>query len=366
MAVGRGDKSGARETFQSSLAVVGVLSACVAGLFLALVWWLPVGAIGHSTFSPDTIKTTESLLICSTLVSLNYSIVSGVLRAEGMYAIGVISSETIRLVETTVIIVAALLGAGFVGSAAAALSVRFLTLPLGLTIVAKKFDWVQLGFGHANVATIRRLIAPALAVMVIPLAFAINLQGQTLVVATFFGVGAVAMFTASRTLARVVYQAVGIVNHAIMPEVSRAFGRADISKVRGLLRTNATYAIATAALFAIGLSLFGTAFVKVWTHGRILPPQAFLVILVLASCAQSLWNSSANMLLAVNQHARYAYWFLGLSTLSVGMSAVAAKFQFGLLGVVVAIFVCEIAMIAVVAPKLRAFWRGLDKPASDD
>ena len=71
------------------------------------------------------------------------------------------------------------------------------------------------------------------------------------------------------------------------------------------------------------IGLFGSRFINIWTHGRIHVTMDLVVGMTLAAVLQSLWNSSANMLLAVNRHAMYAYRFIAVSL----MMLIAALFS---------------------------------------
>ena len=124
------------------------------------------------------------------------------------------------------VVAAAFAGLGLVGAAASALTVRTLTLVGGFRHIRQTVAWAVPDLSGVSKAEIVRLLHPAVAVMAIPLGFALNLQGATLVVASGLGLTAVAAFNSTRTLSRLVYQAVGVVNHAIMP---RDFARAGRS-----------------------------------------------------------------------------------------------------------------------------------------
>lgn len=353
MAVARGDLDGARRTYQSTLGLISSVSVVVAALAALALAAAPGAWLGALTKGDVAqARAAETLLACAALCSLNFSLVSGALRADGRYPTGVMLGETGRLVETLAVVGAAYAGLGLVGAAAAALCVRLAALAGGYRYVERTVGWAAFGLAHADRRELGRLVGPALAVMVIPLGFALNLQGATLVVAGTLGLTAVATFNAVRTLSRLVYQAVGVVNHAVMPEVSRAAVGPDGARLQRLLRGNLVFAVLTGSAVAAAICLGGPAFVRVWTHGRMAPGFLFVAGMTAVALLQSLWNSSANMLLAVNRQAGYAYALVAVSAAGVAVEAVLAR-RFGLGGVVAGLLCGELAMCAVVAGAFR-------------
>jgi O-antigen/teichoic acid export membrane protein len=202
-------------------------------------------------------------------------------------------------------------------------------------------------------ARVRRLAGPALAVTALPIAFAVNLQGLILVIGATLSLEAVATFAAIRTLTRAILQAAVLVNTAIMPEVTRAFGASDLARIRRLTRINISSALALdVAAFAV-IASFGSIIVTVWTRGRVAPNPTLTLGLAVVACVHCVWLAQSNLVLAVNRHAQYTYWFLAVSVIAV-LGAIPATRALGLNGVLLPMLAAEAAMIAVVA---RAFRR---------
>lgn len=354
IAIARGDEAAARRTFQSTVLLLLGISGILFGLGMTLVFLIPDGLFPHSLLTtPTESRAALAFLGSSALLALNYSLVGGVLRAQGRYATGIMLGETTRLLESIAVLIAAGLGLGIAGAAAAGFCTRVVGFAAGVTLVQLRVRWARIGFGAASKGEILRLWRPAVAVMVIPLGFAINLQGPTLLVASILGFQAVAIFTAARTIARVVYQVVGIINHAVMPEVSRALGRNDRDELKLLLDLNFRYSMLGAGVCGFVLALIGPAFAQFWSHGRLAPPTVLVVVLVLSASLQSQWNSSANMLLAVNQQSKYAYWFVA-SALGGVATSIPLTHLFGLTGAGISTIFPEMLMLIIVIPKVRS------------
>jgi len=181
----------------------------------------------------------------------------------------------------------------------------------------------------------------------------VSLQGFVLMVSATLSLDAVATFSTVRTLTRSVIQAGGIVNNALMPEMTLAFGSGNLIRVRQLIWLNFLSVVVINIGSFTMLLLFGKWLVAEWTGGRIVPSQMLLVGLAAVASLHSLWLSNSNMILAVNRHAAYAYWFLIICILSV-IAAFPTTMFFGLNGALIPLIAGELAMIVIVERAFRA------------
>jgi O-antigen/teichoic acid export membrane protein len=232
------------------------------------------------------------------------------------------------------------------------LVVRLVSLAGMAAVLSRVAPCLRFGLREVRIAHIRRLISPALAVIALPAAFAVSLQGVVLVVGALLSLNAVAVFSTVRTLTRAVIQAGGIVNHAIMPEVTRAFGVRDFPRLRRLMRFNLMSVVTLNAAAFVIVAVFGSRIVNLWTRGRIEPESILVIGLAAVASLHSLWLSQANLILAVNRHGSYSYWFLLVSIVST-LAAIPAIFAFGFDGVLPPLLLAECVMILIVA---RAFY----------
>ena len=346
MAVSRGEYGRAKRLYQSSFVLISVMSCITLLASISIVWLLPSNASAFRLFDVST-RWALTALLCSTIAALNYSLSSGALRADGKYASGIYYGESTRLLEAFAVIIAASCGGGLAIAASCSAIVRLASLLGSYVMTSRLTSWAGPGISVANRADIAKLAAPALGVMVIPLAFALNIQGITLVVSTVLGVSVVALFNVSRTFSRVVYQLVGIVNHALMPEVSRAHGSSDRLRLAKLMRLNFRYSLTAGLCSAAFVALASPLLVRLWTHNRLAPPLWLCASLTLAVLVQSIWNARANMLLAINRHVRYSIVFFLSSVVIVGL-AVPLTFTFGLQGAVISSLLGEIFMLVYI------------------
>jgi len=107
------------------------------------------------------------------------------------------------------------------------------------------FSW-RISFGQ-----VRRLLHPAFAVLALPMAQALFLQGTVAVVGLAAGAAAVPAFTAVRTLSRIGLQLTMIVNNAVIPEFTMAAASVDHRRRAKL----AFMSIATSAVILVPMFL---------------------------------------------------------------------------------------------------------------
>lgn len=353
MAVSRGDTASARATHQALVLLTGVLLIgfgvlSVGAAMTVPPYWLP----STSLATHNEIKSTVALLAVSTLAALGWNSMSAALRADGKYAFGVAFNETVRLAEAAAVLSAALLGGNIVVAAAASCTVRLVALLSALFVTHARVDWVTLDLKHARVSELRRLLSPAVALMALPLGFGLALQGTTIAVGMVSSLAAVALFTSLRSLTRVATQFVGVVAHAVAPELSRAIGARDAQKIGQLVEFNTIVTGFVSALFLVFITLWGPRILQIWSHNRLNATHLLVAAFAISAAGQAVWNSSGNMLIAANRHATYSYWFVVVAAASVGSSILLGR-EFGIIGFAYSMIISDLTMCLIVGTKLR-------------
>ena len=358
LATARGAHDQALDTFQSVLVLNVLVSLGLVAIVLAIVLLVP------DRFLPQTalvggaeVRLVWILQTLQVAATLSCGAFGGGFQSSGHYARGIFLTSSARLTESLALVAGALLFHGLAPAASLMLATRVAAL-LGMAVLLSRgAPWLRLGFRRASVADIRRLVNPALAVMALPAAFAVSLQGFVLVIGATLSLDAVAAFSTVRTLTRAAIQAGGIINNAIMPEMTRAFGAGDGLRMRRLIRLNLVLAIALNAIAFATIAIFGVEIVVIWTHGRIMPNQLLVVGLAAVAALNGFWLPKATLILAVNRHAEYSYWFFGvcLGSLLVAIPVVRAL---GVDGVLLPMLASEGVMIVIVARAFRRTFGG--------
>jgi O-antigen/teichoic acid export membrane protein len=357
MAAARSAYDEAIRIFQSVMALNCLVAFGLSAIVLLLTLVLPDALFPYTaSVTVETVKAILLLLTVHVLAIMCSEALFGAFQSSGHYSLSVFLASTARFLEASALLGTAVLTRSVLPAMAAMLVVRLFAILCTGLILKRVAPWVKYGFSHSSSREIRRLTKPAIAVMVLPAAFAISLQGQVLVIGYTLSLNAVAIFSSVRTLTRAVIQATAIVNHAIMPEVTRAVASEDRSRLKRLLELNlASVCTINLATFVVVITL-GEWLISLWTQGRITVDWKLLVGLAGVAALHSLWLSYSNLILAVNKPGWYSYWFLGASLASTACSIPFTRYL-GLEGILWPLLAGEVMMIVVVARAFRSVYR---------
>jgi O-antigen/teichoic acid export membrane protein len=348
MRVNTGDREGAVETFQSTMALVLLSTGAILVLVAASLWLVPVhDALHLSALSPTEARVTLALLSINCLVMLQWGVVMSGYRSTGRYALGMFYVNCIRVVESASFFILLFWRARPPQLAALMLVVSLLGTAWLVLQHRRLIPWLPFGFRFSRMARIRELATPAFAFMAFPACAAISIQGMTLVVGLILGPLAVAVFNPMRTLSRVALQLTDAVKNSVWPELSAAFGRKDWALARRLHRTAFQLSVLLATGTLILLALAGPRVFALWTHGRLQFDAATFNILLLAVLANSAWNASSSVALSANRHERMSLSYLGLSVASIVIALLLLP-RIGLRGAAVAMLVADLGMSLIV------------------
>jgi len=348
MAVARGERDEAVRVFQSAWRAILVSSAGMIGLALALAWLAPdalFGAGGAAAIAD--LRLTLAILALYGVVAVQGSIVFAGFRAAQLFPVGAFWNAMVLLIENAALVVTVLLGGGTIAAALAWLTGRVLGLVGQNLLLRRRVPWLTIGLAQGNWREARSLMAPAGAVMLLPIAQAVVLQGMALLVGAVAGRTAVPAFAATRTLSRVGMQLCWIVSTPLMPEFSAALARDDARRMTAMIAGTLLFSGVCVVPFALGFMAWGQAAIAAWTHGAILPPQALVTAMALAILCGGIWYPLSNLILAANAQAGYTIWYVGLAAIAV-VAAFGLVGRYGATGAAGAMAALDLAMLIVV------------------
>lgn len=344
----KNDKEGTLRVYQSGWALI----SCISVLFGLLV------AVGVVLTKPNEIlhirhipsHDVALILFClaaQVLISLQGAMLTAGFRAIGNYALGIMFGNSIRFFEWAAAAVVLTLQYGPLIVAETFLACRLIGTFITWVALKKVAPWLKMGFDHGNKAVIMSLMKPAVAFMAFPLGLAFSLQGAVIVIGAILGPTSVAIFSTYRTLSRLVVQALTMVNQAIWPEISAAYGAGNHPLVRKLHRQGFIVScwLGIAGVLVVGLC--GNWFIGIWTQHK-LPSQPVLLWLLLAAAYLNIfWQSSWVLLMATNQHQQISKLFL-VSTLASLILIALSTGRFGIESAALVIAITEIPLLAFV------------------
>jgi O-antigen/teichoic acid export membrane protein len=361
MAVARGDRDEAVRVFQSAWRAILASGAAMIGLALAAAWLLPAALFGAAPAAPVAeLRGVLAILAAYGVVAVQGSIFFAGFRAAQLFALGAFWNATVLLIENAALVATVMLGGGPMAAAAAWLTGRVIGLAGQNLLLRRRVPWLTIGLARGSWEEARALLAPAGAVMLLPIAQALVLQGMALVVGAVAGRAAVPAFAATRTLSRIGMQLCWIVGTPLMPEFSAALARDDRRRMVAMIAGTLLFSGLCVAPFALGFLVWGRDLIGLWTYGAIVPPASLVTAMGLAILCGGIWYPLSNLILAANRHAGYTVWYLGLAAAAVAV-AVKLTERYGATGAAAAMAALDAAMLVIVARLAgRMFGNGFD------
>jgi O-antigen/teichoic acid export membrane protein len=345
-AVAQGRREDAIHTFQTMQAGLLGLSALV----LALTAWLALGPLNDLlTFAQEGsgghAVATLLLLVVYGLLGLQVSAAHSGMRATGAYARCVNIVTGIYVVEAVGVVVAVIAGATILHAAAIYCGGHLAGVLVLRWALHRHAPWLRTFPLRPSWVELRRLAPAALAMLCMPLAYALAFQGPTLALGAYAGAAVVPIFSAVRLATRAAVQVPMVVASASMPAFTVATAQGDHARRAELVALTLVTSLCVLVPAAIVFIAFGQDMVDLWTGGVIEPSLALVTLLAVAMVLSGIWWPLSVLIMAINEHGRYSYVFLALSAASVALTAVLAK-PLGVLGAGLAVVALDASMLA--------------------
>jgi O-antigen/teichoic acid export membrane protein len=346
--VAQNDQKGALRTFQSAWVFISLISLSLALGTLLIVWILPVGRWFRLTsLSQNQSSLIIVLWVIYILVVLQSVLIAAGFRCSGAYAVGVLYTNFSRAVEVCAMLVGVALGASPVIAAGIYLIARIAMTIFFATRMAKQTPWLSFGIRDATLRRISELAPPAFAFMAIPLGNALSLQGMVAAVGVLLGPVAVVAFSVTRTLSRVAFQMMAVVNNAVWPEMSAFFGTGNLELARRLHRAACQTVVWFMLPTLIIVAIAGRWIIRVWTHSRVPFHTGLFDGLLLVALVNAFWYTSAVVLIASNTHKRMALLFVATTSAAFVLACVLLP-RAGLVAVPLALLLSDLTMVPYV------------------
>ena len=318
MLVAAGNHQEAKAVFQSAWVLITAISISCMFLVLGSFWFLPFDRWFHLHLLTLRSARYAILLLTGTfLLALQETLFQSAFRCVGKYAYGTVAKSVLMVLSFAVVMMTIICG----GQLTAVALALFLSNGLGTVVLwillRHNIRWLRLGVEHASLGTIYRLASPAVSFMCFPMATALSLQGTLIVIGHVLGPVAVVVFSTARTISRSAYQAMQLVNTAVWPEMSVAFGQKDIRLARKLHRRSCQISVILCLCTICVITIFGNHLWRLWTVGRVATDSVLLNILLLQMFVAAFWFTSAVVPWAINKHQGVARLMLATTIFSL-------------------------------------------------
>lgn len=348
MRAARGDRGDALTTYHSTWLLVGAVSLVIslvfltAALFLPLDRWLNLSILRFADVYPLLV-----LLIAQVFIAQQAGMLDMAYRSDGNFAAGSLVVTGKRVAQFIALAAVLSAGGGPLNVAAIGVGVEAAGFLVMAWDVRRRSPWIRHGFGRAQAARVRLLAGPAFSSLGMLLGHALSLQGMVTVVGVVLGPSATVVFATSRTLTRLIVQAVSIVTNTVWVEMAAAFGRDDLALSRRMHRRACQAALWLGVGMGMGLLASGPFLYERWTRARVGFDPALFGILLLVAVFTSLWSVSYVVPLAANRHQKIAATYVGATAASLLLGALLTR-PLGIYGAAAALLVIDAAMLAVV------------------
>ena len=284
------------------------------------------------------------VLVAYAMLGVLNSVILAGHRATDRFASSIVILQSVVLIETLGALIIVWFGGGALAAAIVYLAVRTIGSVLLAFLLRIRAPWLSRWTWPIDWRLVRPLLAPAVSTLPLPAGYAITLQGAVLAVGATAGVAAIPAFNVTRTMTRTALQLIFAVNVASMPRFTVAAARGDIRRQDQLVLANLLVSAALLIPAAIILLIFGPAIIRLWTSGQVSVEPRLFTILIVAMLLNGAWVPVSNLLLSVNLHARYTWFFLGAALMGTVGGYVAAH-SLGAVGVAVGVLAIEAAMV---------------------
>jgi O-antigen/teichoic acid export membrane protein len=307
MLTARQDYKEASSVFQSAWVFVTSVCSVIGILVVALAYLLPFNSWFNLQPLPRTqVSLAISLLALQVLVAQQGGLLDAAFRSDGRYAQGTALASFIRLMEWTLALISVSLGGQLIATALIFLVGRVVGYCWMWLMFKRANQWLSIGCDKARLETIRRLIKPAISFMAFPMSNALIFQGMTLTVGALLNPVAVVIFTTSRTVTRIISQFINLINFAVWPEFSSAFGSGNLPLARKLHQKASFFSFWLSIVASILLIFIGPWLLRIWTGNQIVINLSLFYLMLLLVVSSSFWQSSSVVLMATNRHSSFA------------------------------------------------------------
>jgi O-antigen/teichoic acid export membrane protein len=346
---GAGDQKGVLSVFQSTWALLLVVSVLLALLVLLLVNQVDFsGWINFSAIGSDELPTVVYLFVAHVLLVFQETLLIGGFWSIGRYPLYMLLTSITQLLEFGGLVAALLTGGGVVQAAMGYVGGRLIGLVLVRGALKKTCPWICYGFGAVSLQELKKIFVPAVASLMLPFGNALNIQGVRIVIGIVVGPAAVALFATLRTLSRFASQPCMLVTQMVEPELALTFGSRDREQFERLFMNSCSGAFWSAISVGVVLLLTSDWLYPLWTNYKMEIHWPLYSLLLAAVAINALWHPALMALYATNRHSRvsFAYGMIygvaafGLSYLCVG--------AFGVIGAGIILLLSEFAMAVYV------------------
>lgn len=262
-----------------------------------------------TTFTEAEVEIGIIILIGQIYLKMVSGLFNSLFRAVHKYANEIMIKNLIRITEILFLFVGIIFGYSLITVLILYTLPKFLELILKY-ILSRRYFKVEFSMKYFDKEELKKIIKPALAYIVSPMADSIILQGFTLIVNYTLGGAPVVLFNTTRTIINLIKTGINLISNSVWPEVSIAYGKKDKKTLKTLHRWTVGISVYLSLILVLGLALFGKHIYMYWTDYKIDFDPLLFGIYLFTILTSIVWSSSRIILFATNNHEAYSYKYL--------------------------------------------------------
>jgi O-antigen/teichoic acid export membrane protein len=304
----RGEREQLKSVFKAGLMVVLMVVPVASALIGSLLLFFSFGMSTDQRGALFVLALAALLTVASGLFDAAY-------RSFGKYPKITFLLSTARVVEWVGMMIGLFVGGTLTSTALGYLAGRALSFSANFWFTKRDVPHIDWSVAGVDRRLAIKLAKSGLGFISITLGNSLTLQGMVVLVGTRLGGTAVAIFSTSRTLTRLLAQLAVLSGKSMSPEISALYGAGQQAAADKLIRHMSRIVMSVIVVGALILAPLSPTIMAIWSHGKIPFDRSVFYLLLAAAVVTSYWQIQAVRLTATNQHQVFAGLFVTTSVL---------------------------------------------------
>jgi O-antigen/teichoic acid export membrane protein len=341
----RGEREQLKSVFKAGLFVVLIVVPVVSALIGALLLFFSFGMSTDQRGALFILALAALLTVASGLFDAAY-------RSFDKYPKITFLLSTARVIEWIGMMIGLFAGGTLTSTALGYMAGRALSFAGNFLFTRRDvphIDW--------SVAGVDRRLAVSLAksglgFISITMGNSLTLQGMVVLVGARLGGTAVAIFSTSRTLTRLLAQLAVLSGKSMSPEISALYGSGQQAAADKLIKHMTRIVMSVIVVGALLLTPVSPTIMAIWSRGKIPFDRPVYYLLLAAAIVTSYWQIQAVRLTATNQHQVFAGLFVVTSVLVLVLTYLGMP-RFGVNSAAAGTLLADLLMVVATFAALR-------------
>lgn len=249
------------------------------------------------------------ILLINVFAKMFSGIYNGVLRILHKAHFNLIIENTIKLVETIILIIGLFFKLDIV------YILIFYNLPVLFSIIYKhwyslKHFKFSLNPKNFELKLLKEILPQSLSFMLLPFSQALTNQGMILLLNSFLGPIAIVLYSTTKTLVNFIRTIVDLLSNSIYPEISIAWGKNNLNLIYKIFNITLKISMFTVVSILLFFWFFGEKIFLYWTKNAIEFNDLFFKGMLLVTVVVTVSKTFSLLLLSTNNHNRFTLVFL--------------------------------------------------------